>query len=196
MSPEQIARHFIEIAGKVSPASYRTLKDFNSIPDPAAGDSLLWCGRIFVSAADPHNAANAVQHRLHLANVDPGPAYDLFRHEYFALGLELTVTEGVNFMLIAARAVNSRQALNLDAVAHALLNVPAASHLPQPNADNVLVSTNPYQDPFSALNWAARVDALLYGGAAYILCYKRRPELMGFKNDAQWFHDDFRRSQR
>ena len=203
MNPEEIVRHWVESVERTAPESFRRVRDFASIPNPPAGDSLAWCRQMFAFAASPHWPLNQVQHAFHLAEVDPGPAFDLLRHEYQTASSELVVTEGINFVLIRARPATGTARPRVDEVAHTVLNLleeeknPAEKRgplyrFPEPRAENLIVSTNPQENPASTARWTDRIDALLRAGSVYLLCYKKRPATMGFRDDAQWFAEDFR----
>ncbi len=198
MQPDEIAWHWIEVVERTPPESFRWVGDFAALPEPPMADSLAWCRAIFVPAASPHHPPNAARHAFHLADVDPGPA-DLLRHEYRAMDLDLVVTEGANFVLIRAMA-DPRKSVH--AIAAAVIGLPWEGRpaapgarplrLAEPRGEDVLVSTNPEEHPMSALEWSDRIDAIVRRGAVYLLCYKRRSEIMGFLHDGQWFDDEFR----
>ena len=194
MNPDEIVWHWVESVERTAPESFRRVRSFASIPDPPAGDSLAWCRQMFAVAASPHSPLNDAQHAFHLAEVDPGPAFDLLRHEYQAASFELVVTEGVNFVLIRARPATGKARPRVDEVAHTVLNLleDEKNRFPEPRAENVIVSTNSQEHPASTASWIDRIDALVRAGSVYLLCYKKRPATMGFRDDAQWFAEDFR----
>jgi hypothetical protein len=197
--PDEVAWHWIESMERTPPESFRRASDFTEVPEPPMPDSLWWCGTIFLASASPHHPANEARHGFHLAGVDDGPAFDLLRHEYRAGGFDLVVTEGVNFVLIRAAGAGPK---GVNAVAAALVNLPPDRRrpaparervrFPEPRGDDVLVSTDPDEPPWSMVEWSDRIDAVVRRGAVYLLCYKRRSEIMGFLHDGQWFDDEFR----
>jgi hypothetical protein len=85
----------------------------------------------------------------------------------------------------------------LDDIARQVLNMNDAEHhwafqYPSTLTEGTVVSTNAAEDPVFMGSWTERADAVIRGGLVHLLCYKKRPSIVGFLADCQWFDNDFR----
>ena len=88
---------WLSAVARVPPDGFTPVERFDDVPAQARADSFYWCDSIFRSELNPHNEALGARHAFHAATDDTP---DLLRHELAAGGLELTVTEGRNFILV------------------------------------------------------------------------------------------------
>ncbi|XXT21783.1 hypothetical protein WME94_09505 [Sorangium sp. So ce429] len=88
---------WLSAVARVPPDGFTPVERFDDVPAQARADSFYWCDAIFRSELNPHNEALGARHAFHAATDDTP---DLLRHELAAGGLELTVTEGRNFILV------------------------------------------------------------------------------------------------
>jgi hypothetical protein len=201
MDDSEIVRHWIELVDRTPPGDFRPVRDFLLLPDPPAGDSIAWCKRFFQPEASPHNPRNAARHSYHLANAT---GIDLLRHEYATGGMQVTVTEGVNFLFVQTPPPDPAQLREkgwpplIDAAAHALLNMTGPQHCwafqhPESVTEGTLVSTNPSARITFMAHCTGRADTVIHQGGALFVCYKKRSQNVGFLHGAQWFPEAFRR---
>ncbi|WP_437678658.1 hypothetical protein [Sorangium sp. So ce131] len=198
---------WIAAVGRVPPGGFTPVERAEDLPAQARADSFFWCDTIFRSEANPHNEALGARHALHAATADTP---DLVRHEYSAGGLELTVTEGRNFVLVQVDR-SSVDILSLcgpdrvDAVrrvADSIFNPGGAYTLdpavpvacPPPGETPVLdegtgFSSNPAVDPDLLACWRDRTECGVKEGRLYFLCYKKSSQRAGYANASQWFDD-------
>ncbi|XYI00111.1 hypothetical protein ACMHYB_10330 [Sorangium sp. So ce1128] len=202
---------WLSAVARVPPDGFTPVERFDDVPAQARADSFYWCDSIFRSELNPHNEALGARHAFHAATDDTP---DLLRHELTAGGLELTVTEGRNFVLVQVER-SSLDVLSLCGpdraaavrrVAEALFNtgvesntvgVPSAAGpvlcpVPREVADleeGTVLSSNPAADPDLLACWKDRTECGVQGGRLYFLCYKKSSQRAGFANAWQWFDD-------
>lgn len=201
MNHDIVVLNWINVAEKTPVDRFQALADFSKLPKRVHGDSITWCDRFFVDAANPYAPDNKAKHSYHVAG---RVGFDLVRHEYSFKGTPLVVVEGVNFVAVTAKppkfdaTAPSTWAAAIDALAQQVLK-PSASkqswkfQYPQKPAEGMVISTNSPLDPFEMSDWRDRADVVVRNGAIHFLLYKKRPELADFLHDGQWFDDDFRK---
>ncbi|WP_437652562.1 hypothetical protein [Sorangium sp. So ce1182] len=207
---------WLSAVARVPPDGFTPVERFDDVPAQARADSFYWCDSIFRSELNPHNEALGARHAFHAATDDTP---DLLRHELAAGGLELTITEGRNFVLVQVERscldilslCGPDRAAAVRRVAEALFNtgvesntvgVAAAASSPTavpvlcpapgevPELDEGTVfSSNPAVDPDLLACWKDRTECGVQGGRLYFLCYKKSSQRAGFANAWQWFDD-------
>lgn len=160
------------------------------IPAHVCADSQYWCDRVLAAGLSPHDATCARRF------VHAGEA-DMLRHDYTAAGMDLTIVESRNSLLVRV----SRGSLDLTAIPEAdrpaVIARTAAALFRAPlrfcHCDGVregeLFCTDFTADPALVASWAERADGVVAGGALWFVCYKRVSQLVGFANPSQWFSD-------
>ncbi|WP_438027676.1 hypothetical protein [Sorangium sp. So ce233] len=202
---------WLSAVARVPPDGFTPVERFDDVPDQARAESYYWCDSIFRSEVNPHNEALGVRHALHAATDDTP---DLLRHELAAGGLELTVTEGRNFVLVqverssldilslcgpdrAAAARRVAEAIFNTGIESNTVGVPSPSDAvvcPVPDEapdleEGTTVSSNPAVDPDLLACWKDRTECGVRGGRLYFLCYKKSSQRAGFANPCQWFEE-------
>ena len=205
MNPEEIVRHWVESSGQRTAPGELPPRGETSPQSPIHPREIRWRGVGRCSLSRPALIVHST--RCNTPSIwrrlIPALHSTCCRHEYQTAGSELVVTEGINFVLIRARPATGTARARVDEVAHTVLNLleeeknPAEKRgplyrFPEPRAENLIVSTNPQEHPAFTARWTDRIDALVRAGSVYLLCYKKRPATMGFRDDAQWFAEDFR----
>lgn len=198
MSEETMDRlgAWLDAVEAASPESWQALPDLDHLPEHVRADSQYWCDEVFTAEANPHDAPGA-RHRI---CPGAGGLLDLLAHDYRAEGLDLSVIEGRNFVLVRV----GRQSLDLMAIPeaerHLAVERAAAAVFRAPLrfltcaalGEGAMVCTDESADPLLVSSWARRAEGGIRGGELWFVCYKRNPQRVGFANAAQWFSDQRR----
>ncbi|WP_437735522.1 hypothetical protein [Sorangium sp. So ce1335] len=202
---------WLAAVARVPPGGFAPVERFDDVPDQARAESYYWCDSIFRSEVNPHNEALGARHALHAATDDTP---DLLRHELSAGGLDLTITEGRNFVLVQVERScldilslgGPDRAAAVRRVAEALFNTGITSNtagVPSPSdavvcpmpgevpevEEGTTFSSNPAADPNFLACWKDRTECGVRGGKLYFLCYKKSAQRAGFENAQQWFEE-------
>jgi hypothetical protein len=203
MTGEEIIQGWLGSVDRVPENAYRPI-DVRILTETVAGrESLLWSDQFFAAEAHPYLELNRARHSIHAATED---TFDLIRHDYGAAGYSLTVIETINFTQVriadsaaAILGLSCEEAVTaVQTMVAAILNwmaegPPWVFQLPQRLADGVTFSTNPDAHPFGLASWRERADGGIRGGYVYFLCFKKVPEILGYRNSQQWFDEDLRK---
>jgi hypothetical protein len=184
---------WLEAVEQAAPEAWRPVADLGDLPPHVRADSQFWCDGVFAPAANPHDATGVTR----AARRGEGRSPDLLRHRYAAAGLDLTLIEGRNFLLVEV----ARKSLDLLALpeaerpaavaraAAALFREPVRFQHCAPVADGSLFCTDADADPLLLASWAERAEGGVRGGELWFVCYKRVAQQVGFANPAQWWSD-------
>jgi hypothetical protein len=184
---------WIDEATRVKDEDFTWCRAFDEVPAAARADSWSFCDRVFTAEASPHEAPGA-QWGFHAGELD------LVRHECQVRGLDLSVLEGRNFILVEVR-FGDRGVLDLPPserpaairrAAQALLRPPylGGAHalaIPAQVEEGAFFSSDPAVDPALLSRWSQRVDGAVRGGQLYLVCYKKHGQRVGFAHAGQWF---------
>jgi hypothetical protein len=187
------------------PASFAAVEDLAEMPAQARAESHYWCDEVLAPDANPYDTPGARHGHRRATRGAP----DLLRHAYTAKGLELTVIEGRNFLLVQvdprsvdvlALAPPARGAA-IHEVAAALLRTPPRGRglrfqVPDAIAEGARFSTDDAADPLLLAAWSERVEGGIHGGRLYFLAYKRAAQRVGFAGEERWFDAPVPRGRR
>lgn len=175
----------------VTPGEWRAVPEDADVPEQARAESQYWSDQIFSPEANPHDAPGA-RRAIHRAREG---TVDLIRHDYRALGLDLSVFEGRNFVLVRI-ARGSLDLLALPEVDRPAAIAQAAEALFQARLGLERCEVTGEGETFSTgankrscASWVECVEAGIRRGELWFVCHKRIPQLVGFLNPAQWFDE-------
>jgi hypothetical protein len=194
MEGEQLIRAWLDAVDRVSPNDYRPIGSFDEFPDAVRGDSEMWCERFFAPQANPRLQSVPPALTYHLST-DASP--DLVRHVYAVQKLALDVVESINFTLIRTNRRSPLVAQDVHEVASSVLNLKDPEHewtfhIPASLSDGTWFSTDADADPFAMSSWADRADGGIRKDILVFLCFKKDPDLVGYRDIRQWFDGAFR----
>lgn len=208
---EKLISIWLDIVDRVSPGDYEELTDFKSLPDGERVrlDSTRWSERFFTKAANPYNEALKAKRSIHRSTPD---TYDLLRHQYAALGLEMVVIETVEFTLIRVgqagldllKVDEKDRAKEIEKAAGLILNLHGVYiekggkdakyswvfRFPDAIREGTRFSTHPEASPRMMWSWANRADGGIRNGQLYFLCFKKHEPTDGrliFLDSDHWF---------
>jgi hypothetical protein len=160
------------------------------LPDHVRAESEHWCDEVFHPRANPHDREGA-RRAVHRGELH------LIRHAFTAGGLDLTVFEGRNFLLVRV----DRRSLDLlsfpaDArpaavarVAEAIFRTSPRFRFCQSIGEGAHFCSAARTDPLALAVWCARADGGVRNGELWFAVYKKPSQLLGFAHGGQWFDD-------
>jgi hypothetical protein len=128
---------------------------------------------------------------------------DLLRQEYEAAGMRLAVVETRGFTVVQVVSADTVRLLGLkppdrlqaiSRIGSTLLQVPGPwfPRTPSSAQESAAYSTAPDRWTMGMSAWDDRVDAGIYKGQLYYLCYKRIPQIFGFPSSEGWLRNTLR----
>lgn len=186
--------HRLVSATNVALSAFQNVPDLSRIEPHVRANSATWAEKFFQDRANPHRAAN-IKVASHAAVGDE--TYDLIFYEYEAGRFSVRLYESRTFALLFITAPKADQLLQrstqerMNDVRHvsaALLNLesdwrPRAPCAPE---ESLAFSTDPAVNVNAMSSWAQRVDAGVFRGELYFLCYKKLPHTVGFESGQGW----------
>ena len=187
----------LHLVGNVRENRYVPVLNAEALDGPVQGSSGGWSYDFFRPAANPTKVVPPSRISVLLS------AHDLLRHDYEAEGMRLTVVEDGGFTMIKVvdpkadrllRLSETERLREVNRVGATLLNVrdPFKPRVPSSPDEAAAFSTGPSKDFMTMMFWHMRVDAGIYKGELYFLCYKRISSVGGFRAGGRWFSDEFR----
>jgi len=172
---------------QVHPASWQEPAE---LPDQARAESEHWCDEVFAPRANPHDAESA-RRAVHRG------ALHLIRYAFAAGGLDLTVIEGRNFLLVRvdrrsldllAFPAEARPAAVARAAEAIFRAAPRFRHC-RPIGEGGCFCSDARADPLAIAAWSQRAEGGVKGGELWFAVYKRPSQRLGFAHGGQWFDD-------
>lgn len=188
---------WLEKIDRVPEQAWVHIEDFASLDTGARTESMTWCDRVLLPAANPYREGAAARHAYFLAS---RPGIDLFRHDVIVRDVgALTVFESVNFLILRLTPDRPTPFVErtLENIALALINSIGPDYevtfkYPDVIQDNTIISTAPNIDPFLMESWTDRIDMVLKQAKIFFIINKTYPGVLGGMSEAQWFEPEFR----
>ena len=175
---------------KAPPASWTRITGLSEVDRSELGYVVNWDHRLFRAGLAPYEAQPEAVVSVHF---DP----DLLRQEYETAGMRLAVVETRGSALIQVLSADASRLLGLkppdrlqaiSRIGTTLLDVrgPWLSRTPSSAHEAAAYSTAPDRWTMGMNAWDDRVDAGIYRGQLYYLCYKRISQMFGFPSSDGW----------
>ncbi|MFO0761139.1 MAG: hypothetical protein U0359_31970 [Byssovorax sp.] len=202
---------WMEVLGRVRADEYAPFVNFQQLSDGAhvEADSRRWSARFFSRAANPYEAGVSVTRSVHMSTPT---TFDILRHQYSTMGLDLVVLETVNFMVIIVERgavdllTGSRndQITRIDRTAGQVLAMRGTFlgenfeeqayewmfRYPPTIVDGARFSTDIGKDVSWMWSWANRVDGGILNNRLFFMLFKKHEPTDGriiFLDPRHWF---------
>lgn len=210
-SSRETALRWLDVLDRAEARGYEPLVSLRDLGDAKGveNESRAWAARFFSPGASPYVKGTRVVRAVHAATSD---TFDVLRHEYTALGLDLAMFETAGFAVLRiVRGGDDILALRprdrIEAVHEVAERVLATRGVytgrdmqerpyhwrflfPAGIVEGGAFTTNPDANANWLWSWAERADGGITGGRLYFVLYKQREATDGrivMLNMAHWF---------